>query len=158
LIRTLEPRDVDAVLAVQSACPETAQWTEWDYARVVRGEMIGWVAQQDERAQMDGFLVARRIADQIEILNLAVRPERRRRGIGSELLRQSFAWGRSFGATSALLEVRETNLAALHFYERHAFEVVGRRRLYYAAPVEDALVLKAKLPSGGTEPPSCLPE
>jgi ribosomal protein S18 acetylase RimI-like enzyme len=151
LIRALEPRDVDAVLAIQSGCPEIAQWTGWDYARSARGEMIGWVAQEDEHGSIDGFLVARRIADEIEILNLAVRPEGRRRGIGSQLLRRSFAWGRSFGATRVLLEVRETNLVALRFYQHHAFEAVGRRSRYYAAPVEDALVLRAKLPGGATE-------
>ena len=145
MIRPIEARDVDAILAIQSACLEIAQWTAWDYGRVARGEMIGWVAHADDRAAITGFLVARRIAEDIEILNLAVQPGARRRGIGSELLRESFAWGKSVGAASALLEVRQTNFAALRFYARHGFEVVGRRKQYYIAPIEDALVLKAKL-------------
>jgi len=144
LIRLIEARDVDAILAIQSTCLEIAQWTAWDYARVARGEMIGWVAHADDRA-ITGFLVARRIADDIEILNLAVQPGARRCGIGSELLHESFAWGKSDGSASAWLEVRQTNFAALRFYARHGFEVVGRRKQYYIAPIEDALVLKAKL-------------
>ena len=145
MIRPIEPRDVDAILAIQSACPEIAQWSLWDYSRVARGEMAGWVAREDRSGAISGFLVARQIAGEIEILNLAVGRDVRRRGVGSALLRESFAWGKSFGAASALLEVRETNLAALRFYERHGFQIFSRRKQYYISPVEDALVLKANL-------------
>lgn len=146
MIRAIEARDVAAILTIQSACPEIAQWNAWDYLRVARGEMAGWVAQEEQViADICAFLVARRIAGDIEILNLAVRPAARRRGVGSELLRKAFAWGKSFGAETALLEVRETNLPALQFYERHGFKAVGRRKQYYIAPPEDALVLQTTL-------------
>jgi [ribosomal protein S18]-alanine N-acetyltransferase len=143
LIRPIEARDVDAILAIQSVCPEIAQWTAWDYARVARGEMAGWVADQDDAVA--GFLVARRIGSDLEILNFAVRPDARRQGIGTGLLQQAFEWGKTFDAEKALLEVRASNLAALQFYERRGFEVIGRRKQYYAAPIEDALVLAASL-------------
>ena len=39
----MEPRDVEAILEIQCTCPEIAQWTMWDYERVTRGEMPGWV-------------------------------------------------------------------------------------------------------------------
>ncbi len=45
-VRTLEPRDVDAVLAIQSACPEIAQWSRADYDRSHTGELLGWVAER----------------------------------------------------------------------------------------------------------------
>jgi [ribosomal protein S18]-alanine N-acetyltransferase len=144
LIRLLEVRDVDAILAIQSECPEIAQWTAGDYARVARGELVGWIALDDEGGRLTGFLVAREVAGDLEILNFAVRSDARRRGTGTELLRKSFAWGKSFGAAGALLEVRAANLAALRFYQHHGFEVVGRRKHYYLAPVDDALVLRAE--------------
>ncbi|HXX43524.1 MAG TPA: GNAT family N-acetyltransferase [Candidatus Acidoferrales bacterium] len=143
MIRPIEARDVDSILAVQSVCPEIAQWTAWDYARVARGEMAGWVAEED--GVVRGFLVARRIGGDLEILNFAVHPDSRRRGVGAGLLQQSFAWGKTFGAEKSLLEVRASNLGALRFYEKHGFEVIGRRKQYYVAPVEDALVLSAPL-------------
>ena len=143
MIRSIEARDVDSILAVQSACPEIAQWTSWDYARVARGEMAGWVAEEDNAVA--GFLVARKIATDLEILNFAVRPDSRQRGIGSGLLQQAFDWGKTFGADQALLEVRASNLKALRFYEDRGFRVAGRRKQYYAAPIEDALVLAASL-------------
>jgi ribosomal-protein-alanine N-acetyltransferase len=141
--RRIELRDVEAILEIQSASPEVAQWTIWDYNRVARGEMAGWVAT--ERDEVVGFLVARRVAGDIEILNLAVRPEMRRCGAGGGLLRVVLAWGAEQNAENALLEVRASNLAALQFYQRRGFKVVGRRPRYYVSPVEDALLLSAAI-------------
>lgn len=147
-IRSLEARDIDAVLAIQQACPEIAQWTAWDYSRVAQGEMAGWVAEED--GQIAGFLVARDIAKDLEILNFAVQSGVRRRGIGTSLLRTAFEWGRSFHAQKVLLEMRSSNLTALSFYERHDFIVVGRRPHYYTEPVEEALLLSAPLVPPGS--------
>jgi [ribosomal protein S18]-alanine N-acetyltransferase len=141
-IRGMETRDVLAVMSIQSACPEIAQWTVRDYTRVAKGDMVGWVADEGELA---GFIVARRVARDVEILNFAVRPERRRKGIGEALLREAMAWGAAFAAEKAFLEVRVSNLAAIRFYDRKGFEVTGRRPRYYSAPIEDALVLTASL-------------
>jgi [ribosomal protein S18]-alanine N-acetyltransferase len=141
--RRVENRDIDGILAIQTACPEIAQWTERDYERVARGEMAGWVGE--EESSVLGFLVARRVVNEIEILNFAVSPEARRRGIGAMLLRETLTWGGTFGAAQVILEVRASNCAALRFYERHNFRVVGRRARYYSEPVEDALLLTAKL-------------
>jgi ribosomal-protein-alanine N-acetyltransferase len=143
MIRALESRDIEWVLAIQAVCPEIAQWTMWDYDRVARGEMAGWVAE--ENGEVIGFLVGRRVTSDLEILNFAVRADDRRRGIGAELLRAALDWAHAFQAAHAILEVRASNLAALHFYERHRFEVVGRRARYYTAPIEDALLLTATL-------------
>lgn len=143
-IRRVESRDVEAILAIQAVSPEIAQWTLWDYERVARGEMAGWVAE--EAGQVIGFLIARQVVSDIEILNLAVRPGARRRGVGAALLAGGIEWSRTFRAEKALLEVRSSNLEALQFYERHGFHATGRRPRYYTAPPDDALVLTLKLP------------
>jgi ribosomal-protein-alanine N-acetyltransferase len=142
-IRALECRDVEAILAIQDTCPEIAQWTAWDYDRAARGEMAGWIAE--DGAMVTGFLVVRRVSSDLEVLNLAVEFNSRRRGVGAALLAEAMQWAQTFQATQAILEVRASNLAALRFYERHKFEVVGRRPRYYTAPVEDALLLTATL-------------
>jgi [ribosomal protein S18]-alanine N-acetyltransferase len=143
LIRTLSPPDVDAVLAIQSACPEIAQWSAWDYERVARGEMAGWIAEANR--SVVGFLVARRVAEDAEILNFAVQSSWRGQGIGAALLQASLDWAKSFAASRALLEVRASNSTALAFYRRHNFEIAGRRPGYYSAPLDDALLLTARL-------------
>jgi [ribosomal protein S18]-alanine N-acetyltransferase len=142
-IRSIESCDIEAILAIQSVCPEIAQWTISDYARVAQGEMAGWVCQGEP--DILGFLVARPSGSDIEILNLAVRRDTRRLGIGASLVREAFEWGRAEHAERAIIEVRASNVAALAFYERFGFRVAGRRPRYYAAPVEDALLLVAHL-------------
>jgi len=142
-VRPLAQADVEAVVAIQGTCPEIAQWTMWDYDRVARGEMAGWVAEEEGR--VTGFLVARRVGTDLEILNFAVRSGSRRRGLGAALLRSALDWGKSFHAENAMLEVRSSNVAALRFYERYGFQVAGRRPRYYTAPIEDALLLTAHL-------------
>jgi ribosomal-protein-alanine acetyltransferase len=168
-VRALESRDIETILAIQSACPEIAQWTAWDYERVTQGEMSGWVsanptpggdrvhgsenaeaaasanAANDRTSEIDGFLVARRVAADMEILNFAVRPDARRHGAGAALLKSALDWAQSFSAEQAILEVRSANQTALRFYERYKFQIVGRRRNYYADPTDDALLLTAGL-------------
>ena len=135
--------DADAVVQIQIASPEIAQWTAHDYANFPNVGMTAWVAEVE--AIIAGFLVARRIAGELEILNLAVRPDARRRGIGNALIQFAFAWGKQIDAKNAYLEVRASNLIALEFYKRHQFQETGRRPLYYSNPVEDALVLTASI-------------
>ncbi|MBI3483860.1 MAG: GNAT family N-acetyltransferase [Acidobacteria bacterium] len=69
----------------------------------------------------------------------------RRTGIASRLLDGALAAARSFGGQRAFLEVRASNAGAIAFYERHGFRPAGRRKHYYASPVEDALVLSCGL-------------
>jgi len=130
-------------MAIQSACPEIAQWTTRDYARVVQGDMTGWAAE--EKSEVAGFIVARRVASDLEILNFAVQPNSRNRGVGAALLREALEWAATFHGEKAFLEVRASNLAALRFYEHHGFEMTGRRARYYLAPIEDAMVLTKRL-------------
>ena len=88
-----------------------------------------------------GFLVMRTAADESEILNLAVEPERRRQGIASALLAAALGASRAAGAKSVYLEVRESNAVAIAFYSRNGFEPAGRRARYYQNPPEAAVVM-----------------
>ena len=93
-----------------------------------------------------GFLMARMVADETEILTLAVVPEARRRGVGSALVRTVFAALPSTCDT-VFLEVDETNTAALALYRITGFREVGRRTGYYRNPggkVNDAIVMSWK--------------
>ena len=142
-IRGFTPEDLDAVLAIQSSSPGSARWSRADYEQVLRGDFAGWIAEFETGIR--GFAVARRMADEIEILNLAVAADVRRTKIGTALLREAMQWGKEGRAHRAFLEVRDTNFAAILFYERNGFLGVGRRRHYYANPEEDALLLACPL-------------
>jgi ribosomal-protein-alanine N-acetyltransferase len=144
-IRAMQERDVEPVLAIQSASPEIAQWTAQAYRIAAGPDTLAWVAESDQKVV--GFLVARQLFDEIEILNLAVAPDFRRSGLATLLLREAFSLAHKHGASKAHLEVRASNQPALEFYKRHGFVETGRRPRYYSAPVEDALLLSTDLAS-----------
>lgn len=95
-------------------------------------------------AEADGFILIRVVADEAEILTLAVRPAARRRGIAARLTAEAAAAAQSLGAARLFLEVAEDNAPARALYAALGFQPAGRRRGYYArkdGPAADALIL-----------------
>jgi ribosomal-protein-alanine N-acetyltransferase len=84
------------------------------------------------------------VVEQVHINNLAVLPELRGRGLGTQLLDAIVREAAHLGAESVTLEVRASNLPALRLYEKAAFERTGLRKNYYTNPIEDALILSRK--------------
>ncbi|HEY1496976.1 MAG TPA: ribosomal protein S18-alanine N-acetyltransferase [Candidatus Solibacter sp.] len=131
-IRAATVDDLEAVDAIQRACPEAANWKVVEYL-----DQEFQVAIVDNR--IGGFIVTRRVfEDEREILNLAVAPELRRRGVAGALLLHCLE---SFEG-SVFLEVRASNHAAIKFYKYHNFQEVSRRAKYYQNPTESAIVMK----------------
>jgi ribosomal-protein-alanine N-acetyltransferase len=98
------------------------------------------------RGVAHGFVVARCAADEVEILLVAVAAPARRRGAGFALVAAALAEAARRGATTAHLEVRASNAAAIALYERLGFVAVGRRPRYYDA-AEDAVLMSRALGS-----------
>lgn len=135
--------DLEAVLCVQGASPSAARWSRSDYERFL-GES-GRIFLIARASSLVGFLAARVVANEVEILNLAVEPHRRGRGIGALLLRETLtrAWQR--GARSAWLEVRASNQLACTFYRSFGFRETYRRPCFYQDPEEDAVIFRRTL-------------
>ena len=96
----------------------------------------------------DGFILLRAVADEAEILTLAVRPAARRRGLGARLVQEGVVAAAARGATRLFLEAAQDNIAALALYARAGFAEAGRRPGYYARPDggrQDALLLALNL-------------
>ena len=91
-----------------------------------------------------GFLVGRVIADEAELLTIAVDPNARRAGIGTRLIAEFDAMSRARGAVTAFLEVAADNDAAHALYTATGWERVGCRRRYYSADL-DAIVMRLSL-------------
>jgi [ribosomal protein S18]-alanine N-acetyltransferase len=130
-LRRAGPSDLAAVARIQSACPEASQWSPADY--------LGYdflVALADDRVA--GFIVARSIGPETEILNLAVDPACRRRGIGRRLVDEI----RLRYPSPIYLEVRASNHGARKFYQQLGFQEVTLRPEYYHEPLESAIVMK----------------
>ena len=89
-----------------------------------------------------GYLVARPMGGEGEILNVAVAGDARRRGIARTLLAAALAALAEAGVATLFLEVRRSNTPARELYESAGFRLVGTRRGYYRSPREDALVFR----------------
>src|SRR5690606_32370528 len=144
LIRPLLPSDLPEVSRLEEASFSDA-WTPamLEEAFVARGAVA--LAACNPEGGMVGYLLGRVVADEGEILSVAVDPSARRGGIGRHLLAQALVALEAGGADTVWLEVRDSNLAARLMYPDSGFVVAGVRRDYYDRPVEDALILRRHL-------------
>jgi [ribosomal protein S18]-alanine N-acetyltransferase len=143
-IRMFRESDITAVAAILREAPEAANWTEESYREALNWPgLVAFVSEGD--AGVAGLLIARQMADEAEILNVAVMPEKRRRGEGSAMLKAALEEFRARGASRVFLEVRESNEAGIGFYQKRGFFKTGRRAGYYREPDEAAIVMQIKL-------------
>ena len=140
-IRPFRPSDAEAILGILRYAREAAQWPAASYAELA-ALPSGIVLVSEASARAIGFVAARRATDEGEILNIAVHPDFRRRGIASGLLQAALEALRASGATSIFLELRASNLPARALYHHHGFVPSGVRKTYYRDPVEDALQMR----------------
>lgn len=99
----------------------------------------------EDQGQIVAWLGARLLAQEAEVLNMAVRPAWRQRGLGRELLAALLTQVDRLGIERVLLEVRQSNLGAQALYRRCGFVVCGQRKGYYRSAGnqrEDALVMQ----------------
>jgi ribosomal-protein-alanine N-acetyltransferase len=92
-----------------------------------------------------GLVVFWLVHDEVHVLNVAVAPEARRRGVARALMREVERRGAGRGARIATLEVRRSNQAALELYRSLGYRKVGVRPRYYAEEGEDAIVMERAL-------------
>lgn len=81
-----------------------------------------------------------RHTDELEILNLAVLPDQRRKGYAARILAALLQAAAKMGMQKAVLEVRESNIGAISLYEKHGFRLEGIRAGYYPDNAENALI------------------
>src|ERR1700747_790592 len=87
----------------------------------------------------------RHLGQEAEILDVAVPTRHRRKGYARLLLKNFLALAQKRGTSEILLEVRESNVAALALYREFGFQAAGRRPNYYRDPLEAALLLRLKI-------------
>lgn len=129
--------------AIHELCFRTPRaWSEREFADILAGPGVFLLPHEF------GFLIGRVIADEAELLTVAVHPNRRREGIGRALVEQFLKEASTCGATTAFLEVGQRNKAARALYSGLGFSETGRRKDYYRTPeggAVDALTLSLSL-------------
>ncbi|MDP3718368.1 MAG: ribosomal protein S18-alanine N-acetyltransferase [Acidobacteriota bacterium] len=133
--------DLDEVLAIEDASFNNPTTRDWYEEELKRPEVCHIYLLRTEACPVAAFCAFWRVADQIHINNLAVRPDSRGQGLATRLLTAVMAEAAGMGVERATLEVRRSNTPALRLYAKAGFVEVGVRRDYYTKPVEDALVL-----------------
>ena len=136
--------DADAAVLAEEleqlllAVYEISPWTASQVEEVLRSNVNSCALAEDE-SQLAGFLVWQETDFEAEVLQIAVLPSYQGQKIATALFDFLPADKEIF------LEVRESNKPALLFYKKEKFEEIARRKAYYHAPVEDAIVMKREI-------------
>lgn len=139
----LDRGDLPALAAMEREC-FASPWTEEQFLLGLEQGVFKVFGLKDA-GRLVAYCSFYHVADGMEILNIAVRPERRRSGLGRRLLGLVLAICGKLGVTEAHLEVREGNTAARRLYESFGFKPCGLRKGYYPDNGEDAVLMRLGL-------------
>ncbi len=146
-LRPMSVNDIAQVAALEADAFVGAAHEPWSeklfYEDLTSSGRTWWVAH--DQGTIVGFAGGMLAGDRLEVMDIAVRDDRRHEGIGSRLLARLAYDGQTLGASEITLEVHVGNESARGLYESVGFEQVGLRRDYYG-PGNDALVMTAALP------------
>lgn len=145
-IEPAHTEDLDVILGIEEVSfsgPWTRRMFEAElsgnpFARLFRATLPQGVFDQ---GGIVGYICIWCVFEELRILNLAVSPLVRRRGIATHMVKFVLAYGMSQGTTRALLEVRASNVPALSLYNLFGFREYGKRTGYYTNPKEDAILM-----------------
>jgi ribosomal-protein-alanine N-acetyltransferase len=116
-------------------------WSEKSVASELDNKLSLWlVAVEDD--EVVGYIGSQTCCDETDMMNVAVHPQHRRKGIAEALVLALVDALKEAGSYCLTLEVRASNDPAKSLYEKLGFEQVGRRPNYYRNPKEDALILR----------------
>ncbi len=133
----------DVELVAKSCLPE--HWSLDSIRDVLKYENnIYYVAKDVEYNKVVGYAGIMIIADESELLNIAVVEAYRKCGIAQRLLDLLFEQAKKHGAYRILLEVRRSNISAIQLYQKNSFSDLGVRKNYYSNPKEDALLMEKR--------------
>ena len=119
-------------------------WSERSIASELTNKLALWLVAE-QHGLVAGYIGSQTVPDESDMMNVAVHPEFRRKGIAEALVVNLCEALKERGSVSLTLEVRASNDPAKAPYEKLDFEQVGRRPNYYRNPTEDALILRKML-------------
>ncbi len=137
--REIQENDLDAVCRLEEET-FSMPWKRQDFADMIDQDHLLYIV-----AIFDNIIVGgcglREIAGEGEITNVAVSKDYREQGIGFQMVSELLERGTKMGITAFTLEVRKSNTAAIHVYEKLGFQIEGIRKNFYEQPTEDALIM-----------------
>ena len=143
IIREMKLEDVPQVAAIERLC-FSAPWNENMIISSWESRLSCWLIAEIDGC-VAGYVGSEAVLDSADMMNIAVAPEYRKRGIAEALIRALMEHLQQRNILFLLLEVRVSNAPAIALYNKLCFEQVGRRPKYYTNPREDALILRKEL-------------
>ncbi|HLK44919.1 MAG TPA: ribosomal protein S18-alanine N-acetyltransferase [Acidimicrobiales bacterium] len=138
-IRPLELADLSAIERLEQRAYPTP-WSRSMFAsELAKPTSICLGAFEGD--ELAGYVITSRYVDAWHVMNVAVDPDLRRRGVATALLERLFELTRGDERRGYTLEVRVSNEGAIHLYEHLGFDARGLRRGYYTDNREDALIM-----------------
>lgn len=138
--------DIDELVDLEKLC-FAYHWTREQFLMgLERGVFKILGVRQDNR--LSGYMAFSLIDDEMEILNLAVHPDFRGKGMGKSLLNRAFEICRKKGITKSFLDVKASNIPALELYRKFGYKQIGVRKKYYPDTKEDALLFRYDFKQG----------
>lgn len=142
LLRPAFETDLNEVVLIERAS-FADPWTEESFRRLLVGHSaIFQVLVVPPDDAIAGYVIAYAVEEDAELLNVAVAPNHRGKGLAGQMVDALLIELGRRGVRTAFLEVRESNRAARALYGSRGFAEIGRRASYYRRPVEDALVMR----------------
>ena len=143
IIENMTSAHVSPIAELEKLC-FSDPWSEKSIATELSCRLSVWlVALEDDRVV--GYVGSQTVIDESDMMNIAVHPDYRRKGIAEALIGELEVALRQRGSLGLTLEVRASNAPAIALYEKLGFVQVGRRPNYYRNPKEDALILRKEL-------------
>ncbi len=139
IFRPMLAADLDQVAAIEQVSLPSPWSKELFEAELKRDQARYFVAEEGDK--IAGYMGYWEAPQEAHIINLAVAPDFRKRGLGLEMMEYCLEFARKKGAALATLEVRESNEAAKRLYEKCGFIIVAIRKKYYSDNQEDAIVM-----------------
>ena len=136
----MSPARLPQVVALEKICFPADPWREELFRSALDNPAVAILLAEGGDSAVLGYAVLSVVLDEGNLDNIAVAPEARRQGVADALLGALTGFGREHLAV-LMLEVRASNAPAIALYEKHGFAAVGRRKNYYDAPKEDALLM-----------------
>ena len=141
-IERMKEGHVAAVAELEKLC-FADPWSEKSIASELNNPLALWLVAVED-GSLCGYIGSQSVMGESDMMNVAVHPDHRRKGVG-EMLVLALCEALSKENASLALEVRASNAPAISLYEKLGFAQVGMRRNYYRNPKEDALILRKEL-------------
>ena len=131
---------VSSVAALETIC-FSDPWSENSVSSELKNKLALWLVAE-ENGTVAGYIGSQTCGEESDVMNVAVHPDFRRRGIAEALVNALVEELKAIGSHCLTLEVRASNVPAIALYEKMGFFEIGRRKNYYRNPREDALILR----------------